>query len=139
MIKACARCGKPFQVSDRPKAGRPRRWCSSAAADWHPRSDELQKPATPPSRSSRNRHVSTIRSAPSWTPPAPAAASCANCPIATPEEHWATRSGAVLPTNWLGSVGPASRPAGVADDYAGRNATENAPGVWQFVLNAWAR
>lgn len=30
MIKACARCGRSFQVSDRPKAGRPRRWCSSA-------------------------------------------------------------------------------------------------------------
>ncbi len=30
MIKACARCGRPFQVSDRPRAGRPRRWCSSA-------------------------------------------------------------------------------------------------------------
>lgn len=30
MIKSCPRCGRPFQVSDRPKAGRPRRWCSSA-------------------------------------------------------------------------------------------------------------
>lgn len=30
MIKNCPRCGRPFQVSDRPKAGRPRRWCSSA-------------------------------------------------------------------------------------------------------------
>jgi hypothetical protein len=30
MIKTCARCGKPFQVSDHPKVGRPRRWCSSA-------------------------------------------------------------------------------------------------------------
>lgn len=30
MIKVCARCGKPFQVSDHPKVGRPRRWCSSA-------------------------------------------------------------------------------------------------------------
>lgn len=28
--KACPRCGRPFFVSDRPKAGRPRRWCSSA-------------------------------------------------------------------------------------------------------------
>ena len=25
----CPRCGKPFFVSERPKAGRPRRWCSS--------------------------------------------------------------------------------------------------------------
>lgn len=30
MIKSCPRCGKPFQVSNAPKAGRPRRWCSSA-------------------------------------------------------------------------------------------------------------
>lgn len=30
MITACPRCGKPFQVPDRPKAGRPRRWCSSS-------------------------------------------------------------------------------------------------------------
>lgn len=30
MIKACARCGRPFQLSDHPKVGRPRRWCSSA-------------------------------------------------------------------------------------------------------------
>lgn len=30
MINTCPRCGRPFQVSDRPKAGRPRRWCSSA-------------------------------------------------------------------------------------------------------------
>ena len=30
MIKACPRCEKLFQVSDHPKAGRPRRWCSSA-------------------------------------------------------------------------------------------------------------
>lgn len=30
MIKNCPRCGRPFQVSDLPKAGRPRRWCSSA-------------------------------------------------------------------------------------------------------------
>lgn len=29
MIKPCPRCGRPFQVPDRPKAGRPRRWCSS--------------------------------------------------------------------------------------------------------------
>lgn len=28
--KACLRCGRPFFVSDRPKAGRPRRWCSGA-------------------------------------------------------------------------------------------------------------
>jgi hypothetical protein len=27
--KACPRCGRPFFVSDRPKPGRPRRWCSS--------------------------------------------------------------------------------------------------------------
>lgn len=30
MIKTCPRCGRPFQVSDHPKVGRPRRWCSSA-------------------------------------------------------------------------------------------------------------
>lgn len=30
MIKNCPRCGRPFQVSDHPKTGRPRRWCSSA-------------------------------------------------------------------------------------------------------------
>ena len=29
MIKPCPRCGRAFQVPDRPKAGRPRRWCSS--------------------------------------------------------------------------------------------------------------
>lgn len=28
--QACPRCGRPFFVSDRPKAGRPRRWCSGA-------------------------------------------------------------------------------------------------------------
>jgi len=28
--KSCPRCGRPFLVTDRPKAGRPRRWCSSA-------------------------------------------------------------------------------------------------------------
>lgn len=30
MIKTCPRCGDPFHLPDRPKAGRPRRWCSSA-------------------------------------------------------------------------------------------------------------
>lgn len=30
MITTCPRCGKSFHVSDRPKAGRPRRWCSAA-------------------------------------------------------------------------------------------------------------
>lgn len=30
MIKACPRCAKTFQVSDHPKSGRPRRWCSDA-------------------------------------------------------------------------------------------------------------
>lgn len=28
--KPCPRCGKSYFVSDRPKPGRPKRWCSSA-------------------------------------------------------------------------------------------------------------
>lgn len=28
--RVCPRCGRRFLVTDRPKAGRPRRWCSSA-------------------------------------------------------------------------------------------------------------
>lgn len=28
--KKCPRCGTPFFVSDRPKPGRPKRWCSGA-------------------------------------------------------------------------------------------------------------
>lgn len=70
MIKSCPRCGRPFQVFDRPKAGRPRRWCSSTcrrlaseerrAAEAGHTAITFVKEAT-----SLNEHVRTVLNSPS--------------------------------------------------------------------------
>ncbi|GAA4821190.1 hypothetical protein GCM10025786_31130 [Nocardioides caeni] len=68
--KACPRCGRPFFVSDRPKAGRPRRWCSGtcrrlaseerrAAQAGHPVITSVTEPV------SLEQHVRAVLDSPS--------------------------------------------------------------------------
>lgn len=70
MIKTCPRCGRPFQVSDGRKAGRPRRWCSNACrrlASEERRAAEAGHTAITfiKEATSLDRHVSAVLDSPS--------------------------------------------------------------------------
>lgn len=69
----CSRFGKPFFVSERPKAGRPRRWCSRTCRGSHLRNVEPPRPATQPSPTSKKRSASTNMSGLCSTSPVRAA------------------------------------------------------------------